>query len=236
LKTVIAALIALMMGIQIGQANAADRLTAVEREYNAGILLADTSPAHARTYARTKQRALTLTLIRGTPGRDLCTYKVILDDKAYSGAILIHYDERNRVTRVQDFPNQYKGALDQAALGQGTDLLSTAGGLALGFAEGNPLFGPLMEHDPLLGLLALGGLKASMIFRADYSDYPECVAGRTTAARTGYAFGAHNVTGIGAVLLGAGQIAMPIGITFGLLAWIASRETATEDAIQKCLI
>jgi hypothetical protein len=93
-----------------------------------------------------------------------------------------------------------------------------------------------MEHDPLLGLLVLGGVKAGMIYRADRADYPDCVAGRTMAARTGYAFGAHNVAGIGAVLLGAGSAAMPIGILAGFLAYKASRVAATDDAILKCLI
>jgi hypothetical protein len=236
MKAIAALLITLMMGVLIGQTHAGDRLSDVERQYNAGTLLADTSPVHAAVYAATKSRALALTLIRGTPERDLCTYKVTLDGKVYHGAILIHYDALNRVTRVQDFPRVYRDAADQAALGQGADVLSTAGALALGFSEGNPLFAPIVEHDPVLGMVVIGGYKAAMIYRADRSDYPECVQGRTVAAKAGYAFGAHNVVGVGAALLGLGNIAMPAGVLAGLLAWHASQKQATDDAILKCLM
>jgi hypothetical protein len=125
-------------------------------------------------------------------------------------------------------------SIDHALAGQATDILTTAGALALGMSEANPLFGPLVNDEPLAGLLLLGGLKYGMIALADSRPYAQCVEGRTTAARMGYAFGAHNVAATVGTLAGWASAATPAGILAGILAWSASADAARADAKTRC--
>ena len=125
-------------------------------------------------------------------------------------------------------------AIDQAIAGQATDILSTAGALALGMSEVNPLFGPLVNDEPLVGLLVLGGGKYALIKYAESKPYYECIQGRTVSAKMGYAMGAHNVTVITGSILSWGSAVTPLGILAGFLAWNASDMDARMDAEERC--
>jgi hypothetical protein len=124
--------------------------------------------------------------------------------------------------------------VDHAIAGQATDILSTAGALALGLSEANPFFGPIVNEEPLLGLLVLGGLKYGMIKYAESKPYEQCMEGRTVSAKMGYAMGAHNVTVTVGSLLSWGSAVTPLGIIAGIMAWSASDMDARLDAEERC--
>ncbi len=224
--------------IAIG-AHASERLDRYAAAWQAGTLY-PFDETYADFFARTDSRTLTIEAGPATETRDLATYQALYDldgvPAAHGGIMMVDYDPATgEPLRTRTWPLR-RHTLDLAAAGQGADWLTTAGGtLLLGASEVNPLFGPIFEQSPVLGLAIMGGAKWWLVHRADSAgDYLVCVDGRTSASRMGFAFGAHNVAGLSVALLGAGSAAMPVGLLAGICAWALSKSAATEDAAVRC--
>lgn len=215
------------------QAHASDRLIAYIAAYEAGTLYPDNA-MYQDFFAANPSRKLTIEPGPATPTRDLGTYTLDLGSGQQQGIILIRYDETTQapiLTRVWPLKRHL---IDHGYAGQTADLGSTAVGIALGATEMNPLFGPIINNNPVLGLVVLGGAKYALIKHAENQEYEVCVTSRAQAARLGYAFGANNVAGVTAGLLGAGSSAWAIGGVAGLIVYSLTRDVAAEDAAIRC--
>ena len=233
MKQIVFFLLMFLFSAAFGQAQASTRLDAYVAAYHAGTLY-----IHDETYqaffAAHPERKLVIEPGPATPTRDLGTFVLQTNEWTQAGIILIIYDEATQQPlQTRTWPLQ-RHSVDQAVAGQAADIASTAVGLALGATEMNPIFGPIINDNPVVGLFVLGGFKYALILHAESQEFELCVSSRAQAARLGYAYGAHNIAGFGSALLGAGSAALPIGLIAGIAAYSVTGKVATEDSAIRC--
>lgn len=236
-KYMVGFILALVAALSSCSAYSSNRLAEYVTAYEHGTLYPENT-AYQDLFRSSKSRVLKIEPGPSTSTSDLGTFIATIDGTTIlQGIILIKYDEatqkpvRTFTWRLQ--PHKIDGAL----AGQGADLASTAVGLALGATEMNPLFGPIIETDPVLGLLVMGGVKYALVKSADRAeDYEVCVSERASASRMGFAFGVNNTVGVGAALLlkVKAVFAAGLGAAAGILTYWITEEYASEDAAVRC--
>jgi hypothetical protein len=203
-----------------------DRLSTVEESYTAGTLFVDKFD-YSDLYANSKSRSLDITLVRGTPDRDLVKYTALVDGVYSYGTALIYYIDYTKPIRIKHF-EIYRGNLPPSTgfVGIGVDPLVAANVADIGTTSIG-LTGGLVEANPL----GFGGVIAAKTALQAYLsrvDYEECVSIRVNVTPVIAGAVGWNL----AAIFGA---AIPVGLLAGTLLYTASSDAVYKDAVMRCL-